>query len=1298
MKRWAIVAIAFLCLAGLLGMGPSPQTAWAASSTWTDGNSNWNNAGNWDNGVPNSSSTDVFITNGTVGTSTTVTLDINASIRDLTLASNNTLTTNLGKVLSVFGTSISNNGQIVFNGGGGTNTFLLLDNDVTLAGAGALTLNVAGGGGNTFVQQGVGGLTLTNQSTIQGAGIIGNGGLALDNAGKVNANSAGQGLLLNGSGGIINTNLLEASGTGILQISASTVNNNGGTIQANAGASVQILGSSVIQGGTLTNSGGAFFGTPTGNVAFLDGSTGAGAVTLNGTYTSDLNTDTYLRGTITNKGNIQVNGGSGTNSFLLADSNVTLQGGGTVTLATATGGGVAVIEQAVGGLTLTNVDNTIQGSGIIGNNGLTVVNQAGGTINANGTPTSVLTIQSAAVTNTGLMEATNSGILQINGVTVNNAGGRIEANGAGASVQLFGSAQIQGGTLTNNGGAFFGTPGGGVAVLDGSTASGPVTLNGTYTSDLNTNTYLAGTINNNNNIQMNGGSGTNAQLLMNSSNVTLQGGGTLTLNTATGGGNAYIAQAVGGLTLTNVNNTIQGSGIIGANGLTLTNQAGGVINANSTGGSQITSLTLQGLSGVTTNAGLMEATNSGVLNINGVVVNNAGGTITAVGGSASVVLYGNTTIQGGTLANNGGAFFGTPANYSASLDGSTGAGAVTLNGTYTSELNTNTYLAGTINNNNNIQMNGGSGTNAQLLMNSANVTLQGGGTLTLNTATGGGNAYIAQDVGGLTLTNVNNTIQGSGLIGANGLTLINQAGGVINANSTGGSQITSLTLQGLSGVTTNAGLMEATNSGVLNINGVVVNNAGGTIKANGAGAAVQLYGSAQIQGGTLTNNGGAFFGTPAGNVAYLDGMTQGPLTLNGTYTSDFNTNTILLGTINNNNSFKLNGGSGVNSILLAGNNVTLQGGGTLTLNTATGGGNAYIAQAVGGLTLTNVNNTIQGAGLIGNNGLTLVNQAGGTVLANAPGQTLLLTNLSSVTNNGTLAAKGGGTLQVNGMTLANFSGNTLTGGTYIVDGTGAPSTMILSLGTNTGGEIVNNAANIILHGPNANVSFIDLNGNQLLSALASNTASTSSLAINSGYNLTTPGDFANAGTVTVGNASTLKIGPAGTNAYTQSGGMTQGTGTINGNVTINGGTIKPGLPDPPGTLTINGNFALNDGTFLEQMAGSAAGQFGVLEVTGGSVSLGTGALLDIALLGGFDPVGDLFTILTDTGGTISGTFANAPTSGFEMDGVNWTIAYNSDSIILDAVSHTGAVPIPGSVWLLLSGLAGLGGVRRFRRS
>ena len=69
-------------------------------------------------------------------------------------------------------------------------------------------------------------------------------------------------------------------------------------------------------------------------------------MTINGTYTSALNTETNLLGTINNN-NIQVNGGSGTNTILFPNANVTLQGGGTVTLSTASGGGSAFIEQSV---------------------------------------------------------------------------------------------------------------------------------------------------------------------------------------------------------------------------------------------------------------------------------------------------------------------------------------------------------------------------------------------------------------------------------------------------------------------------------------------------------------------------------------------------------------------------------------------------------------------------------------------------------------------------------------------------------------------------------------------------------------------------------------------------------------------------------------------------------------------------------------------------------------------------------------------------------------------------------------
>src|SRR5271167_4089965 len=258
------------------------------------------------------------------------------------------------------------------------------------------------------------------------------------------------------------------------------------------------------------------------------------------------------------------------------------------------------------------------------------------------------------------------------------------------------------------------------------------------------------------------------------------------------------------------------------------------------------------MSGGLTNTAIVEASNGGTLFIDGVTVNNAGGgTITANAGS-TVQLVGNTDIVGGTLTNNG-SFFGTPDGNAAILDGSTAAGAITINGTYTNGNGSTTYLLGTINNNNNfLVMATGNGNNSALEIDDANVTLQGGGTVTLSTASGGGNALLLQAAGGLTLTNVNNTIQGEGIIGFNGLTLVNEAGGTINANSMGGSQITTLTFESAS--VTNQGLIEATNNGVLNIDAITVKNQGGTIAANGASATVQLFADADIQGGTLTNN------------------------------------------------------------------------------------------------------------------------------------------------------------------------------------------------------------------------------------------------------------------------------------------------------------------------------------------------------------------------------------------------------------------------------------------------------------
>ena len=219
------------------------------------------------------------------------------------------------------------------------------------------------------------------------------------------------------------------------------------------------------------------------------------------------------------------------------------------------------------------------------------------------------------------------------------------------------------------------------------------------------------------------------------------------------------------------------------------------------------------------NQNLLEATNKGELQINGTTINNSGGTITATGANATVTLTGSTIVQGGTLNALSGGTMQTSGEVF--LDGTT-QGAMTINGTYlTNAASSETLTTGTFNNNGNFQINGGNGQNAFILLN-GNTTLQGSGagTVTLTTLTGGGSAYLYENGGPFTLTTTNNTIQGEGIVGAGtALTVLNQAAGTINANSTGGTLNNTLQIQ-LAGSGGNPGLvnqnlMEATNSGTL---------------------------------------------------------------------------------------------------------------------------------------------------------------------------------------------------------------------------------------------------------------------------------------------------------------------------------------------------------------------------------------------------------------------------------------------------------------------------------------------------
>jgi hypothetical protein len=437
----------------------------------------------------------------------------------------------------------------------------------------------------------------------------------------------------------------------------------------------------------------------------------------------------------------------------------------------------------------------------------------------------------------------------------------------------------------------------------------------------------------------------------------------------TGGGIALSGGTLKGttLTLTDGTDSISGKGTLGSGGLATVN--GGTIDA-STG-----TLTLNGTGGITNSnggsGGLLEATSGGALSLLN-TVNNAsgnitasgigstvsldsgaavtGGTITANGGTVS---FGNTTVTGSTLTTTGGGVMRTVAGKTPTLNGVT----ISTGSTYTQTDGTTTDLTGTITNNGTIALNGGGGkSGVELLI--GNTSLTGGGTVQMTDNTGGGNAFIEGN--GLTLTNTNNTISGTGTIGNGTIGLINN--GTIEAATAGGT--TMLALNGTGGVTNN-GTFEAANGATLGIvpsftnTGTIDALSGGTV--NAAGGFTGTTGTAQINaGGTLNVGANSTVGT------LIQNGTLGLGANNITVSSDYMP--LNFGTTNSGNSFNKRAGvTGSGDINAAGPQAdTLQ---AITGADVTGGTTATPALNLGNVRVGGTTSTtyaIENTGTAGN--------------------------------------------------------------------------------------------------------------------------------------------------------------------------------------------------------------------------------------------------------------------------------------------------------------------------------------------
>jgi hypothetical protein len=1124
--------------------GTRPPTT-SASWTGTAGDNNWGTAGNWNpSGAPNGSTVNV-----TIGTTTAnVNLNINATVDALTLSkSGDTLNFNNNQTLTADG-NITNNGSITLNSAGNYTSLTIGSSAVTLSGTGSLTM---GNNSDNFITAAAGTDKFTNAQTISGAGNIGNNSLTLVNSGTIDATQSNV-LYIQTSGGTTNTGTIEAT-TGTLVLYGNTVTNTGGTIKS-TGSDLQLVDGVTINGGTLTTSGSGLIHTTGGQASTLEN------LTNSGNYQLDNSAQTTLVGTITNNGNMNM-ASVGNGTYFLLSGNVTLSGTGTLTMSNNSNN---VIEGVSGAGTevLTNNIN-IAGAGDIGNGQTILVNNAAGIINANqsgGTLTIAPTANATnGFTNTGTLEATAGGTLALNSGTYTNAVGSAQGTilANNGTVNLNNGATVVGGTLkSQNGGVIQNTA---TAFLNGSTSTGAVTVaTGTSLSVLNnTNLQVEGSIVNNGTISLNSvGNGTYIEVNgAAGSTATLSGTGTLTLSN---NGNNEIYGANASNVFIN-KQTIQGSGNIGGNQMAFTNQ--GTVNAN-----QSTQLYIQTSNG-TTNTGTLEATAGGTLTLYGNTVTNTGGTIQAIGtsasgGAAAVNLQNGVTVVGGTLTSNQyGAFY--------DLDNVTLSG---LTSTATINVNNNTALnlVGTIVNNGAINLN--SAGNATNLVMQGNVALNGTGTINLSNNSNN-QIYGAAGTDVLTLASTQ-TIAGAGNVGANQMTLVNN--GIIDGN------ISNILYLQTSGGTTNAGTLEATAGGQLSLYGNTVTNTGSGSIVAGSGSTVYLQNGVTVVGGSLTGSG-TF--VESGNST-LSGLTNA-----STIQVQNNNAMYLTGNILNNGSIQLNSG-GNNTDLILNGNVALNGTGNVTLSN---NGNNFIYGAVGSDVLTVASTqTIQGAGNIGSNQMTLVNN--GTINGNASSG-LTIQASGGTTNAGLIEATNGGSLTLLGGTITNTGTGSISAG--------AGTTVNLTNGvTVTGGSLTGSgtfqeSAGSTLSGlTNASTVVVQNNNAMYLTGTITNNGQ---IQENSGGNNT---DIILTGNVTLNGTGALVMSSNGDNFIYGS----SGTYTLTNASTIEGaGNLGDGQMSLVNSGTINANVSNN----LNIAVSGTVNNTGTFEATGG------GSLVVTAPTGGF---------------------------------------------------------------------------------
>ena len=884
------------------------------------------------------------------------------------------------------------------------------------------------------------------------------------------------------------------------------------------------------------------------------GSTNAGTIQVESGNTL------YLAGGLTNIGTLGLYGG-----ILQTYSRVvSLSGGGTVLLQGGQIGGRDASGSPLAYDTFTNVDNTISGFGSIGRSGFQFPLQFLNAENANVVAADGTLTVSGAITNDGIMGASNNGLLDLSGAIDQTNGGRIIALGTNARVLLDGGSITGGGIYSVAGTIEVATD----ELLDGVTLSGAlkvdagtkltlvgdiygdgatidatagaislagarlhgVTLklpsnldtNGLTLTDVGVSSPLSGSgltlggnVTNTSSIAVVGDSpsGKVATLTV-TGTLVLTGGGTIRLydlhpgsTTESYSPNTQVITGDVSAVLDNETGTIAGYGKLGNGAIGLINGPGGLIVATAS-----TLAVTPGNAGLD-NAGTIESA-GGTLELRG-TVRNAGGLLYNASGSFSLV---DTAISGGTLSGN---VFHTT--------GAVGLNNVTNSATVAIDPTVTVTLSGAITNANSLLLKGYSSNGwYSTLAIGGTVQLSGGGTVTM--ADTGNLASATQRITGTAsdrFENVDNTISGYGVIGGAAMGFTNDAAGTVSARAA------RLTLDSGTTGLGNEGLMEAKSGGTLEISSTMANL--GQVVARNAGTvilhkAVAYSGTiAAEDGGTIVLDGGAANGTTAftmnagSNLTVLstgtiDGTVQA-VSLKGTTTVQPTATLTLAGTIANAGFMTFQGRSsnGWYSTLKVQGTARLTGGGTVTLaDTRNAANGNQIITGTGSVadTLDNVSDVITGYGRIGAGAMKLVNEyviqaVGGLMVVDTGTNAVINTDLMTSATNGKA-----GTLEISSAVVNTGQIAAGVGGTTILHGaiTGVGTVQVYDSGTLTlaggvvgAGQSVSSTAlgTVLISGTGT------LDGTQNAIHLAGVTTVTPTST------LTLSGTLANAGTLTL---------------------------------------------------------------------------------------------------------------------------------------------------------------------------------------